>query len=91
MMVPESAVMPAITEVRFAQNPRAYAWRTDTGQFMVSSLSPPKAIRNPTTPTLMQNAIFECLHVYGIAAGISVAIAVTIKLIVLALTRAGAE
>jgi hypothetical protein len=39
----------------------------------------------------MKDAILECLHVYGIAAGISVAIAVTIKFIVLALTRVNAD
>jgi hypothetical protein len=39
----------------------------------------------------MKGAILECLHVYSIAAGISVAIAVTIKLIVLALTRVSAD
>ena len=56
-----------------------------------------RALRLPTpgpdqTNThAMQNAILECLHVYGIAAGISVAIAVTIKLIVLALTRVSAD
>lgn len=43
--------------------------------------------RNTPAITLMQNAILECLHVYGIAAGISVAIDVTIKLIALALAR----
>lgn len=37
----------------------------------------------------MQTAIFECLRIYGLAAVISVAIAATIKLIVIVLTRQG--
>jgi hypothetical protein len=39
----------------------------------------------------MQNAIAECLYVYAIAAAISAAIAASIKLIVVILTRSGQE
>lgn len=37
----------------------------------------------------MQTAIYECLRIYGLAAVISIAIAASIKLIVIVLTRHG--
>lgn len=43
----------------------------------------------PTATSAMQTAIIECLRIYGLAAIISVAIAATIKLIVIFLTHQG--